>query len=130
MIGIGKWHVIEDKIAAEYCIKYKSIRMAHAMYLQDHPEAVSMMTGRPITFQALHSAAWRYIILHQEEGRKLLSDGYTLRGQVLDDETWKTLLASHSRTIFSKSRRLKFLKDNNLEAYANIRQERTIEGNG
>lgn len=126
-IGLGRWKVIVDKEAAEYCLKYRTIREAHFNYLQAHPEAINKR-GKPITYQALHVAAWRWILRNLAESRKVLTDVYAANGQVLDDETWKILIASHARASLKSPRVYeKFIVDNGLEAYRTSKQPRTAD---
>ena len=122
-LGIGRWKIIDDAEAFKFCIQNRSVRVAHAKYVMAHPEAINAVTNRPPTFQAIYSAAWRYILRNPDEARKVMNDAYADRGDVLDDETWKILLASHSRTaITSKKSRERFLEKNGLMAYKDARQ--------
>ena len=124
--GMARWKTIDDKLAAQYCCKYRTSREAHLHYIQDHPEMINKKTGKPITYQAMFLAAWRWMIRNMAESHVMLKDLYAANGEVLDDETWKILMTSHARHALSAHGFDKWLKDNGLEAYRDVRQARTV----
>lgn len=129
-IGVGRWKLIVDEEAAKYCMKYRTIREAHFNYLQAHPEARNPKSGKAVSYQALHLGAWRWILSHLEESRKVISENYQAMNQTLSDEDWKVLIVSHARHTLSPRNFEKFLTKNGLESYRDVKQPRTADGTG
>jgi hypothetical protein len=128
-IGARKWNYLNEKMCFDYWIKHGTIRKAHQALIEERPlEMRNPATNRNYTFMAVSQASWRWVLHNLEEAHPLMIDAWAAKGEVLDDETWKTLLVTIVFSErFTKPFRDRFIEKHGLQAYVGKRLEMTTE---